>query len=155
MSLNPVSYGDFMDGLSQIFTAVATNVAQSGYKHFAILPRGELAIEGAHKLRLAMPVAEKTEVDVRTVSNDFVLSSVGVNITNIAPEHSSFQQNGVQFAAFKTEEERDAFVDLVKGMDFFSDEKVYVIPYELNDQSGDMAARSITSSYQNYRRLTV
>ena len=150
MALNPVSYGDFIDGLSQIFTAVAKNDSESGYKHFASLPRGELEIYGQSQLRLTMPFAEKTQIDVRDVSDDFVLSSVSVNIGNVTPSQNSFQKNGVQFAAFKTEKERDAFIGLVKGMDFFNEDKVYVIPYEPDDHSGDMATRSITSSYQRY-----
>jgi hypothetical protein len=150
MALNSISYGEFIEGLGQVFAAVAGNVAQNGYTHFAILPRAELEISEGSKLRLNIPVAEKTQIDVRNVSRDFVLSSIGVNISNISPVQNSFQKNGVQFAAFKTADERDAFVDLVKGMDFFNDEKVYVIPYEIDGRAHDMAARSTTSLYQSY-----
>ena len=145
-----IDYGSVSSGLVQVFSNVARQVTDAGYGYFAVMPRSELEIVSPSKVRLSLPIAEKTEVDISEVSKDFILSSVGVRLQKTEGQNLDTEQFQIKFAAFKTPEERDAFMDQVKGMEFFNQEKIHVLPFEPEVNSLDIGWQMVSMSSAHY-----
>lgn len=135
--------------MKMAFEEAIHGAKEAGYSHLVLLPRDTLELAGT-KLRLTMPLAVKTEINIAEITKFFLSGHVGVSMQVSEDQHLEGQSAQMRFIGFKAAEQRDALIEAIKGMEFYNEEKVYALAYGGTgaEKMGESAALS-TRAYSH------